>query len=80
VTPSVAAPGDTHPSDATGMRDNRLVKILIFERMNCKSVTKRQSLDDIMDWCDMELDKMVELTQSAVLGERLSRVLETSGK
>jgi len=47
----------------TCTRVDRLVKIIMFGRMNGKSVNERRTLSrvlgDITDWCGMELHQLV---------------------
>jgi len=51
------------------MRDDRLVKSIMFERMDGKPVRgrpHRERLDDIVDWCGMELHQLAGLTQTHI--------------
>jgi len=58
---------ETKPAVICRMRDERLIKITAFGRMDGKSVRgrpHREWLNDIKDWCDMELHQIVEMAQT----------------
>ena len=64
------------------MRDNRLVKIVMFVSMDGKPMRgrpHREWLDDITDWCGMELHQLIELAQTCTgWRQTVSCVLDTS--
>ena len=68
------------------MGDDRLVKVIMFRRMHGKSVRgtpqpHRQWLNDIKDWCGMELQQPVALAETRTTWwHTVLHVLDTNGQ
>ena len=70
---------ETKPVVICRMRDERLIKITAFGRTDGKAVRgrpQREWLDDITDWCDMELHQSVYWLKPVLVDGKLSRVLD----